>query len=133
MLLLLTVHFWTIFLLSLSGRHIFGKYSFCPFLDQTFRETIKNYFADFVPKGGSPPPFTDFSPKIFLQKGLKMVFFAQKTPDFGPKNRLRIWGVPLPSPLRTYDGKDTIYLLSQSTFWRTGFPSCKASSPPLTK
>ena len=27
-----------------------------------------------------------------------MVFFAQKTPDFGPKNRLRIWGVP-PSPL----------------------------------
>jgi hypothetical protein len=22
------------------------------------------------------------------------VFFAQKTPDFGPKNRLRIWGVP---------------------------------------
>ena len=26
------------------------------------------------------------------------MFFAQKTPDFGPKNRLRIWGVP-PSPL----------------------------------
>ena len=48
--------------------------------------------------GGPPPPFTDFPPKIFLQKGLKMVFFAQKTPDFGPKNRLRIWGVP-PSPL----------------------------------
>ena len=24
-----------------------------------------------------------------------MVFFAQKTPVFGPKNRLRIWGVPL--------------------------------------
>ena len=45
--------------------------------------------------GGTPlPPFTDFSPKIFLQKGLKIVFFAQKTPDFGPKNRLRIWGVP---------------------------------------
>ena len=26
-----------------------------------------------------------------------MVIFAQKTPVFGPKNRLRIWGVP-PSP-----------------------------------
>ena len=38
------------------------------------------------------------SPKNVLQKGLKIVFFAQKTPDFGPKNRLRIWGVP-PSPL----------------------------------
>ena len=25
-----------------------------------------------------------------------MCFFAQKTPDFGPKNRLRIWGVPPP-------------------------------------
>ena len=25
-----------------------------------------------------------------------MVFFAQKTPDFGPKDRLRIWGVPPP-------------------------------------
>ena len=30
-----------------------------------------------------------------------MVFFAQKTPDFGPKNRLRIWGVP-PSPLHGF-------------------------------
>ena len=30
-----------------------------------------------------------------------MVFFAQKTPDFGPKNRLRIWGVPPSPPLRT--------------------------------
>ena len=37
------------------------------------------------------PPFTDFSPDICLQKGLKMVFFAQKTPDFGLKNRLRIF------------------------------------------
>ena len=35
--------------------------------------------------GGYPSPFTDFSPEIFLQKGLKMVFFAQKTPDFDPK------------------------------------------------
>ena len=24
------------------------------------------------------PPFTDFPPEIFLQKGLEMVFFAQK-------------------------------------------------------
>ena len=28
------------------------------------------------------------------------MFFAQKTPDFGPKNRLRIWGVPPSPPLR---------------------------------
>ena len=69
------------------------------------RERVKYYFADFfsgkegvTDLGGNPlPPFTDFSPEICLQKGLKMVFFAQKTPDFGPKNRLRIWGVP-PSP-----------------------------------
>ena len=27
-----------------------------------------------------------------------MVFFAQKTHVFGTKNRLRIWGVPLPPP-----------------------------------
>ena len=35
---------------------------------------------------------------FFLQKRLKIVFFAQNTPDFGTKNRLKIWGVP-PSPL----------------------------------
>ena len=29
------------------------------------------------------------------------MFFAQKTTDFGPKNRLRIWGESLPPPLRT--------------------------------
>ena len=52
--------------------------------------------------GVPPPPFTDFPPKICLQKGLKMVFFAQKTPDFGPKNRLRIWGVPPSPPLRIF-------------------------------
>merc|ERR1712032_504306 len=40
-------------------------------------------------------------PKNVLQKVLKMVFFAQKTPLFGPKNRLRIWGVPPSPPLRT--------------------------------
>ena len=39
--------------------------------------------------------------KICLQKGLNIVFFAQKTPDFGPRNRLRIWGVPPSPPLRT--------------------------------
>ena len=44
----------------------------------------------------------DISPKICLQKGLKIVFFAQKTPDFGPKNRLRIWGVPPSPPLRIF-------------------------------
>ena len=86
------------------------------------REGVKYYFADFVRKGGTPPPlriffgkkgvtdlggtplppFTDFPPKIFLQKGLKIVFFAQKTPDFGPKNRLRIWGVPPSPPLRIF-------------------------------
>ena len=90
---------------------------------QHIREDFKYYFADFVRKGGTPPPFTDFfsgkegvtdlggtplppftdfSPKIFLQKGLKIVFFAQKTPDFGPKNRLRIWGVPPSPPLRIF-------------------------------
>ena len=84
------------------------------------RENFKYYFADFVRKGGTPPPFTDkifakkkvtdlggtplppftdkifgkkgvaelggtplppftdFSPEIFLQKGLKIVFFGQK-------------------------------------------------------
>ena len=30
------------------------------------------------------------------------MFFAQKTPDFGPKNRLRIGGVPPSPPLRIY-------------------------------
>ena len=43
-----------------------------------------------------PSFFTDIPPKNVLQKVLKMVFFAQKTPVFGPKNRLRIWGYPSP-------------------------------------
>ena len=30
------------------------------------------------------------------------MFFAQKTPDLGPKNRLRIWGVPPPPRLRIF-------------------------------
>ena len=68
-------------------------------LVMVIREDFKYYFADFVRKGGSPPPFTDkifgkkgvtdlggtpllpftdFSPKSFLQKGLKIVFFAKK-------------------------------------------------------
>ena len=57
------------------------------------RGGVKYYFADFVPS-----PFTDIPPKNVLEKVLKMVFFAQKTPVFGPKNRLRIWGVPPPPP-----------------------------------
>merc|ERR1719397_2314472 len=81
------------------------------------RGNFKYYFADFVRKGGTPPPlrtkfspkkrlrirgvppppFTDIPPKNLLKKVLKMVIFAQKTPVFGPKNRLRIWGV-LPPP-----------------------------------
>ena len=91
----------------------------------TVRENFKYYFADFVRKGvppplygqnfrkkkvtdlgGTPPsPFTDIPPKKILQKVLKMVFFAQKTPVFGPKNRLRIWGVPPLPPLRTFPRK----------------------------
>ena len=87
------------------------------------REAVKYYFADFVRNGGTPP-FTDNNfgkegitdlggtphplrhfPDIFTSKGQKSVFFAQKAPDFGPKNRLRIWGVP-PSPhLRTKSAK----------------------------
>ena len=72
------------------------------------REDFKYYFADFFRKGGPPPPlrtkfspkkkfrvlggpppppFTDIPPKKVLQKVLKIVFFAQKTPVFGPKNR----------------------------------------------
>ena len=75
------------------------------------RENFKYYFADFVRKRGTPPPFTDkifakkkvtdlggtppppftdIPPKNVLQKVPKMVFFARKTPVFGPKNRLRI-------------------------------------------
>ena len=86
-------------------------------INKDIRGGVKYYFADFPPPplrvffsgkeevtdlGGTPPPFTDFPPKIFPQKGLKMVFFAQKTPDFGPKNRLGIWGVPPSPPLRIF-------------------------------
>ena len=63
------------------------------------KEPFKYYFADFVRRWGTPlpftdysfgkkgvtdlggtpnPPFMDFSPKVFLQKGLKILFFAQK-------------------------------------------------------
>ena len=81
------------------------------------RGGVKYYFADFVRKGGTPPftdkifakksygfggyppsPFTDIPPKNVLEKVLKMVFLVQKTPVFGPKNRLWIWGLPLPPP-----------------------------------
>ena len=44
------------------------------------REGVKYYFADFVRKGGTPPPFTD---KIFAKK------------------RSQIWG-GAPPPLRTF-------------------------------
>ena len=64
------------------------------------RGDIKYYFADFVRKGGTPPPL--WREKNFAKKKvtdlLKMLFFAQKTPVFGQKNRLRIWGVS-PPPL----------------------------------
>ena len=53
-----------------------------PFTDKIFDK------KGVVDLGGTPlPPYMDISPKIFLQKGLKFVFFAQKTPDFGQKNR----------------------------------------------
>ena len=84
------------------------------------REDAKYYFAEFVRKGVPPPPlrtiflakkelwilglpplpnFTDISLYFFLKKKrLKIVYIAQKTPEFGPKNKLRIWGLP-PPPL----------------------------------
>ena len=34
------------------------------------------------------------------------MFFAQKTPDFGLNNRLRIWGVPPPPPV--YEKKKSV-------------------------
>ena len=49
----------------------------------TLRENFKYYFADFVRKGGSPPPLRT---------------------KFSPKKRLRIRGVP-PPPLRTFPRK----------------------------
>ena len=71
--------------------------------------------------GGTPlPPFTDFSPKKILQQGLKIVFFAQKTPDFGPKNMLRIWGVPFSPPVR-------IFFQQKGVYGFGGFPP-----PPFT-
>ena len=71
---------------------------------------IKYYLADFGPKGGTPPPFTDKNfvpsrtfPENFLQNGLKMALFApQKTPVFWSKNEFWILGVP-PSPLYGQD------------------------------
>ena len=49
------------------------------------REVVKYYFADFVRKGGTPPP-------------------PLRT-KFSPKNKLRIWGVPPLPPLRTFPRK----------------------------
>ena len=48
------------------------------------------------------------------------MFFAQKTPNFGPKNRLRIWGVPPTPPLR-------IFFLSEK-----GVTDFGGTPPPLT-
>ena len=64
---------------------------------ELLREVVKYYFADFVRKGGSPPPLygqnfcqqkvTDLGgtppplrtfPQKILQKGLKIVFFCFK-------------------------------------------------------
>ena len=50
----------------------------------SLREDFKYYFADFVRKGGTPPP---------LQT------------KFSQKKRLRIWGVPPLPPLRTFPRK----------------------------
>ena len=77
----------------------------CPPIIFTFiREPFKYYFADFVRKWANPPPpygfflakkelqirgvtpsppLRGFPRKKNLQKGLKNVFFAQKTLDFG--------------------------------------------------
>ena len=104
------------------------------------RGAFKHYFSDFVRKWGTPPftdfffgkkgvkdlggtpppPFTDFSQKIFLQKGLKIVFVAEKTPDFGPKNRLRIGGVPPSPPLQIFFSA------------KRGFRIWGVSPPPLS-
>ena len=69
------------------------------YAENDIRENFKYFFADFVRKGGSPPPFTDFfsgkegvtdlggtppplftdiPPKNVLQKVLKMVFLPKK-------------------------------------------------------
>ena len=64
-----------------------------PFTDKIFG---KKGVADL---GGTPLlPFMDISPKIFVQKGLKIVFLAQKTLDYGPKKGYGFGGYP-PPPL----------------------------------
>ena len=83
------------------------------------REYVKYYFADFVRKGGTPPPFTDkifakkkvtdlggtppspftnISPKNVLEKVLKIVFWAQKHPILVQKIGYGFGGYP-PPPL----------------------------------
>ena len=67
------------------------------------REGVKYYFADFVRKGGPPPPFTD---KIFAKK------------------KLRIWGVP-PLPLYGHSpekcssksAKNGVFCPKNTCFW----------------
>ena len=55
--------------------------SFQALFVNTFREPFKYYFADFVRKGGTPPPLRT---------------------KFSAKKELRNWGVPPSPPLRTF-------------------------------
>ena len=52
--------------------------------------------------GGTPPPLYGIFPGNLFSKRAKNCVFCSKTPDFGPKNRLRIWGVPPSPPLRIF-------------------------------
>ena len=61
-----------------------GEQSLEAQLAVVLREVVKYYFADFVRKGGTPPPLRT---------------------KFLPKKKLRIWGVPPPPPLRTFPRK----------------------------
>ena len=47
-------------------------------------------------EGTPAPPFTEFSPEICLQKGLKIVFFAQKQLILVQKKVMDLGGTPLP-------------------------------------
>ena len=72
--------------------------------------------------GYPPPPLYGFPPENFSSKRAKNCVFAQKTPDFGPKNRLRIWGVPppplygfLPEKFSSKRAKNGVFLLKKKT------------------
>ena len=94
------------------GLTPYGKclYGGVPFFSRSLREPVKNYLADFVryggtppyplngqsffqkilsrQGGGTPPPLTE-SPLsfsgIFFLKGLKMMFFSLNKVENGPK------------------------------------------------